>query len=71
MQPGDITEHWLAKRTARAEYCANATIPGPHFRGILDLAMRVKAYDRSGLRKLETWSTAKKFPYQVKICASC
>ena len=48
----DITEEWLAERTARAAYCANATIPGDQFRAIYDLATRSKAFDLSGLEQL-------------------
>ena len=43
----------LATQLRRVSYCARATISGEHFRAILNLAMRVKAFDFSGLRRLE------------------
>ena len=48
----DITDEWLALRTARAAYCADATIPGDEFRAIYDLATRSKLFDLSGLEHL-------------------
>jgi hypothetical protein len=49
----EVTEQWLHEQVAKAEYCTNATVAGDHFRAILDLAMRDKAYDISGLRHVE------------------
>ena len=48
----DITDEWLALRTARAAYCADATIPGDEFRAIYDLATRSKLFDLFGTEHL-------------------
>ena len=48
----DITDEWLAVRTARAAYCADATIPGDQFRAIYDLATRSKLFDLFGTEHL-------------------
>ena len=45
----DVSIEWLEERLARAAYCAEMTIQGHHFRAIMDLAMRSKGFDVSGL----------------------
>ena len=49
----DLSLETLETQLRRESYCARATIPAKHFRALLNLAMRVKAFDISGLRRLE------------------
>ena len=48
----EITDEWLVVCTARAAYCADATLPGDQFRAIYDMATRSKLFDLSGLEQL-------------------
>ena len=58
----NITPQWLEQQIQRAAYCSNATIPGDHFRALMDMAARVKGYEVSGLRDLR-----EKYQYEDEI----